>query len=38
VHHNLAVIEKGVNNEQGAPQWLRTIDHSAPTSIGDVLT
>lgn len=28
VHHNLAVIEKGLNTEQGAPEWLRTIDHS----------
>ncbi|AKK30875.1 class I SAM-dependent methyltransferase [Mycobacterium sp. EPa45] len=28
VHHNLAVIEKGLNTEQGAPEWLRTLDHS----------
>jgi len=28
VHHNLAVIEKGLNTEQGAPEWLRTIDHA----------
>jgi demethylmacrocin O-methyltransferase len=29
VHHNLAVIEKGLNTEQGAPEWLRTIDHTS---------
>jgi len=29
VHHNLAVIEKGLNTEQGAPEWLRTIDHAS---------
>jgi hypothetical protein len=28
VHHNLAIIEKGLNTEQGAPEWLRTIDHA----------
>ena len=28
VHHNLAVIEKGLNTEQGAPKWLRTLDHA----------
>jgi hypothetical protein len=32
VHHNLAVIEKGLNTEQGAPEWLRTIDHSGAYS------
>jgi hypothetical protein len=29
VHHNLAIIEKGLNTEQGAPEWLRTIDHAS---------
>jgi MycE methyltransferase N-terminal len=29
VHHNLAVIEKGLNTEQGAPEWLRGIDHAS---------
>jgi demethylmacrocin O-methyltransferase len=28
VHHNFAIIEKGLNTEQGAPGWLRTVDHS----------
>ena len=29
VHHNLAIIEKGRNTEQGAPEWLRGIDHAS---------
>lgn len=28
VHHNLAVIEKGLNTEHGAPAWWRMGDHS----------
>jgi hypothetical protein len=28
VHHNFALIEKGLNTEQGAPGQLRTADHS----------
>jgi hypothetical protein len=29
VHHNLAIIEKGLNTEQGAPEWLRGINHAS---------
>lgn len=29
VHHNVAVIDKGRNTEQGAPEWLRGIDHAS---------
>lgn len=29
VHHNLAIIEKGLNTEQGAPEWLRDINHAS---------
>jgi len=29
MHHNLAIIEKGLNTEQGAPEWLRGIDHAS---------
>ena len=29
VHHNLAIIDKGLNTEQGAPEWLRGIDHAS---------
>lgn len=28
VHHNMALIEKGLNTEQGGPAGLRSIDHS----------
>lgn len=28
VHHNMALIEKGINTEQGGPAWLRATDHS----------
>jgi hypothetical protein len=28
VHHNFALIEKGLNIEQVRPGWLRTVDHS----------
>jgi hypothetical protein len=34
VHHNLAIIEKGLNTEQGAPEWLRTIDHASAYADG----
>ena len=29
VYHNLALIEKGHNTEQGAPEWLKGFDHTA---------
>ena len=32
VHHNLAIIDKGRNTEQGAPEWLRGIDHASAYS------
>ena len=28
VYHNLALIEKGHNTEQGAPEWLKGFDHT----------
>ena len=28
VYHNLALIEKGLNTEQGAPEWLKAFDHT----------
>jgi demethylmacrocin O-methyltransferase len=28
LYHNLALIEKGINNEQGAPEWLKAFDHT----------
>jgi len=28
LHHSLAVIEKGLNTEQGLPEWLRGTDYS----------
>jgi demethylmacrocin O-methyltransferase len=28
LYHNLALIEKGLNTEQGAPEWLKTFDHT----------
>jgi demethylmacrocin O-methyltransferase len=28
VYHNLAIIEKGINTEQGAPEWLKHWDHT----------
>lgn len=27
-YHNLVVLEKGLNTEQGSPEWLKTIDRS----------
>ena len=27
-YHNLVVIEKGLNTEQGSPEWLKTLDRS----------
>lgn len=27
-YHNLVLIEKGVNTEQGSPEWLKTLDRS----------
>jgi demethylmacrocin O-methyltransferase len=32
VHHNLAIVDKGRNTEQGAPEWLRGIDHASAYS------
>jgi MycE methyltransferase N-terminal len=29
LYHNLALIEKGVNTEQGGPEWLKRFDHTA---------
>jgi hypothetical protein len=28
LYHNLALIEKGLNTEQGAPEWLKAFDHT----------
>jgi len=28
LYHNLALIEKGHNTEQGAPEWLKAFDHT----------
>lgn len=28
VYHNLALIEKGLNTEQGGPEWLKRYDHT----------
>ena len=28
LYHNLALIEKGVNTEQGGPEWLKRFDHT----------
>jgi demethylmacrocin O-methyltransferase len=28
IYHSLAMIEKGVNTEQGAPEWLKQWDHT----------
>ena len=28
LYHNLALIEKGVNTEQGGPEWLKRYDHT----------
>ncbi len=25
-HHNLVLIEKGLNTEQGSPEWLKKLD------------